>query len=859
MNVVFCLTKIWVKLGLIFLVKMWYTFQRDLMFEIWMNWNFKNKNISQRKKTKELWVALFLVGIFFSNVAFFLKPNLALATSCIIAADCTNAKETINTACSANGVCVPPATASSSTGAIAQPEVKTVTTTTNSNDANILKKWLQDPFYLVIKTVLFGILQLVGFLFGIVGTVFQWAVDPANISGTGGLLNKQTVRDVWVMVRDTLNMSFIMILLFAAFCTVFQVDSWNLKKVWLNILIQALLVNFSFPIARLFIDISNVAMYYFLNHLFSGTGQGSGSAIMAGFGDMSNLVGILLPNGYADADMAYLLAAIAFSFILGITLLVLAALFVVRLIALCMIVMFSPIGFVGFIFPAMSKYASQWWDNLFKYAFFGPVMVFMMMVSMQIMRAMGGNDISAFKAAASINTTSAGQANWIASSAFFLIPVGILWIAMGIANSMNIAFSKEIVGTGEKFAKWAGNLPLKGIKTAAIATGERFDRKVLKTWSPRVIKAAWDANKKAAEEKHLAVATGAWRDRLNNATSLGKNKTRFQDAAFQSTVLAKAKEFADVNQESEYLMDKYKNAMKNGNKQEMAAVLRLMFNNNDQNEFMKLQDQEVEPDAMRELIFSQLKSAGMSDEEAAKQLSDLSEIAISKGNTANYGMSTFEDGKFRKATHSEQKSASMGKVKNIKSQGKFDTWHWNSFRVENEKIEGSEKLDEDELEALYSGNLVKQDKKDPKTGKVIMNELGTEPIQELKRINGQAIKKVGRLHDFGEGQLSAGIAEGDMKAVARARADFYNVIHTDPNDPKGKDEIQAYIDKLNGLKGTAADRQQAAMIAKFVKELTGRKEGTSVEEKAAKAAVEEEKKVAAQKKKDDERDWSENL
>ena len=299
------------------------------------------------------------------------------------------------------------------------------------------------------KCILYSVLQGLGWIFGIVASLFQWVVDPVNISGGAGMLNKPEVKNVWIMVRDTLNMTFIMVLLFAAFCTVFQVDKWNLKKVWLSILINALLVNFSFPIARIFIDISNVAMYYFLNHLFTGTGGGSGSAIMASFGDQAKLGVLLKADDYAKADMTYLLAAIIFTFILGLTLLVLAVMFVIRLVALTILLMFSPIGFVGFIFPGTSKFASDWWDNLFKNAFFGPIMVFMMMVALTIMKAA---PIETFNAAASGNV-AASQVNWIAKAAYYSIPIIVLWTAMGISQSMGIAMADKVVGAGKK---WGG-------------------------------------------------------------------------------------------------------------------------------------------------------------------------------------------------------------------------------------------------------------------------------------------------------------------------------------------------------------------------------------------------------------------
>ncbi len=319
----------------------------------------------------------------------------------------------------------------------------------------------------VMKGFLFGLLQFLSMIFGMTGTLFEWLLNPVNISGPTGLLNKSAVKEVWIMVRDTLNMTFILILLFAAFCTVFQVEKWNLKKVWISILINALLVNFSFPIARFFIDVSNVAMYYFLNNMFTGSGQGSGSSIMASFGETSKLSSLLTPDNYQGAEIPYLLAAIIFTFILGMTLFVLAALFVVRLIALVLIVMFSPIGFVGNIFPAMNKFASDWWSNLFKYAFFGPVMVFMIMVSLRIMQAMP-NDT--WFAAAQSNST-ADQANWIANAAYYTIPIIILWMAMGIAQKMGVAGADKIVGAAKKWGGSIARSPWTGIKAVSKATG----------------------------------------------------------------------------------------------------------------------------------------------------------------------------------------------------------------------------------------------------------------------------------------------------------------------------------------------------------------------------------------------------
>ena len=327
-----------------------------------------------------------------------------------------------------------------------------------SNENTVKKKSSENIFEMGIKIVLNQVQSFVIMLFGMAATLFAWVIDPVNVSGTNGMLNKQAVKDVWIMVRDTLNMTFILVLLFAAFCTIFQVSKWNLKSVWLNILINALLVNFSYPIARFFIDISNVAFYYFVNKLFASSGIVTGSGIMAKFGAATSIGSLLAPNGFEAQPIAYQLAIIIVLFIMGMTFLIIAALFVVRLVALTMLVMFSPIGFVGYIFPSTQSYADGWWKKLFSYSFFAPIMIFMMAIALHVSEALGRENMQSFMSNASANTP-AQDANFIANAAFFVIPIIILWAGIGIASSWGIEGANKIVDKVKSGGKWLATRP----------------------------------------------------------------------------------------------------------------------------------------------------------------------------------------------------------------------------------------------------------------------------------------------------------------------------------------------------------------------------------------------------------------
>lgn len=313
------------------------------------------------------------------------------------------------------------------------------------------------------------VLQKVGGLIIIIaGTIFAVAVDPANISGSTGILNQVALKDVWVTVRDTLNMFFILVLLFSAFCTIFQVEKWNLKKVWLNILINALLVNFSWTIARIIMDISNVIMYYFINHMFSSTtGAVSGSSIAAKIAAISDISKVVNPEGF---DIAKSVMMVIFIWLFAIMLLVVAALFVIRLVALAVLLMFSPIGFVGYIFPATREWADKWWKQLITYSFFGPIMIFGMAIAINVTVAIQNSTGSSFLKQASNNVDS-GDVTWIASAAMCMIPIVILWETMSLVKTMGIAGADKVVGLAKGGALAVGALAATAPWRAAKASG----------------------------------------------------------------------------------------------------------------------------------------------------------------------------------------------------------------------------------------------------------------------------------------------------------------------------------------------------------------------------------------------------
>lgn len=296
-----------------------------------------------------------------------------------------------------------------------------------------------------INCFLLYILAFIGVLMSIAATIFGWIMKPDNMSA---VMNNGAIYTTWAMVRDTLNIAFILVLLFSAFATVFQVDKYSYKKILLKLVIVALLVNFSFPITRFIIDFSNILMYQILNNL------GGGSGSFAHLANQGGLAQILHPPKSASTSTWVILTDIVFTFIIAVTFFIIAIMFVIRTVALAILIIFSPVAFTGSIIPPTAQKASSWWDALFKYAFFGPIMVFMIYVAIQMMSSINSVGLPS---AVSIANSQSIHPNFIASLALLAIPIVILWIGIGFAQSLSIAGAGAVTKSGKDFTKWVPN------------------------------------------------------------------------------------------------------------------------------------------------------------------------------------------------------------------------------------------------------------------------------------------------------------------------------------------------------------------------------------------------------------------
>lgn len=366
--------------------------------------------------------------------------------------------------------------------------------------------WVGDSLKDVVIAILYGVFWFFSLFVAIAAGLFVWVLDTNTFSS---IMNNGAIYTVWLTVRDFCNIFFILVLLFSAFATIFQLEKYEWKKTLPTLIIMALLVNFSFPISRFVIDLANVPMYFFAQNTVGGSGTISN--ISEGLLSASNIRGVILPGSQAPEasalqyDFVQLLMAVVCMFLFGISFLALSILLLIRLIALVILVMFSPIGFVGMITPALHKFAHDWWDKLFKWAFYGPISVMLVLVALVVMKATS----EIFGATNKMQNITADSANssFLASVTYLAIPIVLFWIAITQAEKYSNDMSGLGIKWGSQLGRWMGrkgwHMPITyPLKQSGISGG------VKQAWNDRMTALGFGKDALVSRERKWAVRAG---------------------------------------------------------------------------------------------------------------------------------------------------------------------------------------------------------------------------------------------------------------------------------------------------------------------------------------------------------------
>jgi len=227
--------------------------------------------------------------------------------------------------------------------------------------------------------ILYPILNMENALLALVGKLVNYTMQPQPILGATIVLKG------WTITRDFANMFFILILLAIALSFILF-PRFQIKQALPRLLLVALLINFSLPIAGVFIDFANVFTKYFIDQTVEG---GQLSELIANKLNLTSIYSLATtePSTALKLDLAQqafktMLFGIFFMGLLIFIFFALAIMFLLRTAWLYILLILLPMVLLISILPAGRSYFSQWSHRFFQWTFFAPIATFFIFLSL---------------------------------------------------------------------------------------------------------------------------------------------------------------------------------------------------------------------------------------------------------------------------------------------------------------------------------------------------------------------------------------------------------------------------------------------------------------------------------------------
>lgn len=312
----------------------------------------------------------------------------------------------------------------------------------------------------------FSIVGCIGSILGaftrLIGSILLFLIDIfMGFASYNGFADATPVAIGWVIVRDVVNMFFIVVLLVSAFATIIGYDSQNFRydRVLPKLLLMAILINFSRTLIQLLVDFSQVIMLTFVNAFKDAA---AGNFVTAfGLQDIMSVYAGTSASTQSGVDvlsivMTYLLA-IGVLVVMCLVMLAMIAFIIVRVVGLWMLLILSPIALFATALPERLKkgfgiFTSDYWSHLSGFLVGGPVMAFFLYLTLATLQRTTGTAAQSLAtntglfANPSTASFTAGISAWGTSDHLASFIIALAMMLMGLKAGMSITGSLPGLG-----------------------------------------------------------------------------------------------------------------------------------------------------------------------------------------------------------------------------------------------------------------------------------------------------------------------------------------------------------------------------------------------------------------------------
>ena len=431
------------------------------------------------------------------------------------------------------------------------------------------------------------ILEFVGLILRAAGLALDETVN-FTILGMSEFLNGpngESVKISWSIFRDIINMLFIFGLLFISISTIIKGIGPKTKTALVSIIASALLINFSYFFTAVLIDTSNflstevyssientkgcttdfskgisgcliskIKLTTVFNPLAPGgsiANDINGSSVNLDTSSVGNAIGG--DSGFIGAGETYIKTFIAvilgsvFIIIASFVLLALALMLIIRFIMLILLLITSPVMFLGWVLPNFSNLSKKWFNSLNEQLLFPPLVFLFIFITLSI----------------------ADGISLIAPTVFGTVINYLLIMGFMVASIM---IAKKVGATGASFAtKYAGNLAIGSTAKLGRTTVGRFASRAAQNvegngaWAKakrstfKTIGNSTFDGRRAPGFKGVATATGInfGEGRKDGFTKLNEASIKKSQAAYKEVGNATYDESADIDKTRQIILAKY--------------------------------------------------------------------------------------------------------------------------------------------------------------------------------------------------------------------------------------------------------------------------------------------------------------
>lgn len=261
----------------------------------------------------------------------------------------------------------------------------------------------QDPALLfILKTLHSFVVAVFGLFVWLGALLLEFSINNFVI-GFGDTYSKSgvgvAVDTTWIIIRDFVNMGFIFGFVYIGFKMILNSNDSNTRRLLINILMAALLVNFSLFATKFVVDLSNqLAAQIAVNGLseeIKVVDKKTGLPKLDLAGALTQRMGV---QGALSDGKNGLPQGAGFSYIIGVAVLFLVTAFVfaaggillsIRFAMLTFFLMISPVMFLNWALPLVKKDTmSEYWSQFLGKAFFAPIYLLMIYFSFRVMSGM---------------------------------------------------------------------------------------------------------------------------------------------------------------------------------------------------------------------------------------------------------------------------------------------------------------------------------------------------------------------------------------------------------------------------------------------------------------------------------------